>query len=129
MYNYCKFLYTYCCKCLYLQVIITARHNQIQLFYSTGVSDLILEHPQLLQGAVYSNPEVPVYRKNTGKNRSLRKWSRGHQFIVRVGGHIDTWRSLFRYMYHCKVTINFNTCHSYIIQHHIYSHHNSKFSY
>ena len=100
--------------------------STVQLFYNTGVSDLILEHPQLVQGAVYSNPEVSACRKNTGKNRSLRKWSRGHQFIVRDGGHIDTWQSLFRYMHHRKVTVNFNTCHLYCIT---YSHHNSKFSY
>ena len=67
--------------------------------------------PSLYKGSVYSNPEVPACRKNTGKNRSLRKWSRGHQFIVRGGGHIDTWQSLFRYVHHRKVTVNFNTCH------------------
>ncbi len=31
-------------------------------------------------------------RKDTG---NLRKWSRGHQFVVRGGGHIDTWQPLY----------------------------------
>ena len=26
----------------------------------------------------------------------LRKWSRGHQFVVRGGGHIDTWQPLYK---------------------------------
>ncbi len=34
-------------------------------------------------------------RKDTGKRKSLRKWSRGHQFVVRGGGHIDTWQPLY----------------------------------
>ena len=62
-----------------------------------GISDLINEHPELAQGSVYSDPTAHVCRKNTGKSKSLRKWSRGHQFIVRGGGHIDTWQPLYRY--------------------------------
>lgn len=69
------------------------------LYTLTGISDLIHEHPQLVQGSVYSDPKAPVCRKNIGKSKSLRKWSRGHQFVVRGGGHIDTWQPLYRYMH------------------------------
>ena len=35
-------------------------------------------------------------RKDTGLGKRLRKWSRGHQFVVRGGGHIDTWQPLIQ---------------------------------
>lgn len=41
--------------------------------------------------------------KNLGEQKRLRHWSRGHQFIVRGGGHIDTFQPLYKlvniYMY------------------------------
>lgn len=33
-------------------------------------------------------------RKDTGKQATLRKLSRGHQLVVKGGGHIDTWQPL-----------------------------------
>lgn len=66
------------------------------LFILSGTSSLIKDHPELVHGAVYSDPSEEVCRKNTGQAKRLRKWSRGHQFIVRGGGHIDTWQPLYR---------------------------------
>ena len=35
-------------------------------------------------------------RKDLGDGRRLRRWSRGHVFIVRSCGHIDTWRPIYK---------------------------------
>ncbi len=63
---------------------------------NTGTSELIFKHPELIEGAVLSNPTEPQCKKNTGLTKTLRKWSRGHQFVVRGGGHIDIWQPLYR---------------------------------
>ena len=60
--------------------------TQIQLFYNRGVSDLIMKHPQLVQGAVYSNPEVPVCRKNTGKTGPLGSGPEDTSLLSEVEG-------------------------------------------
>ena len=36
--------------------------------------------------------------KDTGQRKQLRKWTRGHLFIVRGGGHIDMWQPLYQYV-------------------------------
>ena len=33
--------------------------------------------------------------KDTGGKKTLQKWSRGHLFIVRGSGFIDTWQPLY----------------------------------
>lgn len=64
----------------------------------TGTSILIQEHPELIEGAIFSDPTEQQCKKNVGRTKTLRKWSRGHQFIVRGGGHIDTWQPLYRFV-------------------------------
>ena len=61
-----------------------------------GTIDLITSHPTIASDAHLIDPGQPLCRKNIGKKRKLRKWSRGHQFIVRGGGHIDAWQPLFQ---------------------------------
>lgn len=51
-----------------------------------GTDKLISQCPALLHDSELV--EAPC-SKNTGLTKKLRKWSRGHQFIVRAGGHID----------------------------------------
>ncbi|XP_064381941.1 uncharacterized protein LOC135330880 [Halichondria panicea] len=63
---------------------------------SQGTAALIEKHPELVQSTVYDDPNERVCRKDTGKSKRLRKWSRGHQFVIRGGGHIDTWQPLYR---------------------------------
>lgn len=62
-----------------------------------GTSALLThdQHPQLGSEAVVDNPDT-MCRKDTGSTKKLRRWSRGHQFIVRGGGHIDTWQPLYK---------------------------------
>ena len=62
----------------------------------TGIASLIQEHPALASGTIDEDEEVTVCHKNIGQGSRLRKWSRGHQFVVRGGGHIDTWQPLYK---------------------------------
>ena len=52
--------------------------------------------PGISHSAVAIDPSesVPCH-KESGSGSRLRKWSRGHQFIVRGGVHIDTWQPLY----------------------------------
>ena len=61
-----------------------------------GTSPLISSHPELVHSAVYTDESEVVCRKDMGQGKRLRKWSRGHQFVVRGSGHIDTWQPLYR---------------------------------
>lgn len=61
-----------------------------------GTSELIAAHPVIVSDSQIENPGEPQCRKDIGKKLKLRKWSRGHQFIVRGGGHIDAWQPLFQ---------------------------------
>ena len=61
-----------------------------------GTFRLLSDNPELLNQAVYADVDAPTCRKDTGQGKKLRKWSRGHQFIVRAGGHIDTWQPLYK---------------------------------
>ena len=60
----------------------------------TGIDDLINRHPEIADENQLKITEE-LCRKDTRKRPSLRKWSRGHQFVVRGGGHIDTWQPLY----------------------------------
>lgn len=64
-------------------------------YHEAGTIDLITSHPSIA-GDAHIDPGQPLCRKNIGKKRKLRKWSRGHQFIIRGGGHIDAWQPLFQ---------------------------------
>ena len=62
-----------------------------------GISELIASHPAIVnQAHIIENPGEPLCRKDIGKKLKLRKWSRGHQFVVRGGGHIETFQPLFQ---------------------------------
>ena len=38
-------------------------------------------------------------KKDTGKPKKLRRWSRGHLFIVRPCGHIDLHKPIYQYVH------------------------------
>ncbi|XP_038071128.1 uncharacterized protein LOC119740011 [Patiria miniata] len=41
--------------------------------------------------------EVPsTCKKDVGARKRLQKWSRGHLFVVRAGGHIEFWQTLYK---------------------------------
>ena len=63
-------------------------------YYNAGTSQLV-SNSELLPAALLFNQAGALCRKDTG-GRKLRKWSRGHQFVVHGGGHIDTWQPLYK---------------------------------
>ena len=44
-------------------------------------------------------PESRCKKKDTGKPKKLRRWSRGHLFIVRPCGHIDLHKPIYQYVH------------------------------
>ena len=46
-----------------------------------GTLNLISANPELLTGTA-DTVTTPTCRKDTGQAKKLRKWSRGHQFVV-----------------------------------------------
>ena len=73
-------------------------HNcQIEISFCIGVHHLLRDHPSLLQEATADFSPVTC-TKNTGETKRLRWWSRGHQLIVRAGGHIEAWQPLYMYV-------------------------------
>lgn len=63
------------------------------LFLGTHV--LVGQYPNIADNDAVSTDEQ-MCRKDTGGRSTLRMWSRGHQFVVRGGGHIDTWQPLYK---------------------------------
>ena len=61
-----------------------------------GITPLIQNNPSLLDDVALQEPDASLCRKDIGKRSRLRHWSRGHQFIVRGGGHIDIRQPLYR---------------------------------
>ena len=56
---------------------------------------LIGQYPKIADSDAVSTDEQ-MCRKDTGGRNTLWMWSRGHQFVVRGSGHIDTWQPLYR---------------------------------
>ncbi len=75
-----------------------------------GVAPLLAAHPTLLQSVALREEGEQLCRKDTGKGKRLRKWSRGHQFVVRGGGHIDAWQPLYRYAWFVCVCVCVCVC-------------------
>ena len=71
----------------------------VQYLYNEGISKLLENNPEVVASADFEETTEPLCRKDTGKGKRLRKWSRGHQFIVRAGGHIDTWQPIFKWVH------------------------------
>ena len=61
---------------------------------------MIREHPDIPAIIDYMDEDdgsKTEYIKDTGTRKKLQKWMRGHcLFIVRSGGHIDTWQPLYQ---------------------------------
>ena len=58
-----------------------------------GSMELLQQYPELVKGDV-DDSEAPC-RKDTGENKKVRKWSRGYQFIIGGGGHIEAFTPLY----------------------------------
>jgi len=50
----------------------------------------------MTDAAALDQPHTIMCRKEIGERKRLRRWSRGHQIVVRAGGHIDSWQPLYK---------------------------------
>ena len=66
--------------------------------YYIGIMQLI-DHFDLNNDSESISTVTPASqcRKDLGDKRKLRHWSRGHVFVVRSCGHIDTWKPIYKY--------------------------------
>ena len=65
-----------------------------KLFSLAGTEDFLLQNKAILADCVtVSETEC---NKDTGEGGKLQSWSRGHLFVVRPCGHIDTWHPLYK---------------------------------
>ena len=71
---------------IYFQVLL--KH-----FLHIGSMELLQQYPELVEDVV--DGEIPC-RKDTGETKKVRKWSRGYQFIVGGGGHIEAFTPLYQ---------------------------------
>ncbi len=67
--------------------------SDIGVFY-LGTDTFVSEHPAMISVSMESTGAT--CRKDTGEQRKLRLWSRGHVFLVRSCGIIDMWRPIYR---------------------------------
>ena len=80
---------------LFLKVIICLSMSVNCPLLSLWLASQLVSDPEVLSVATLSEESEELCHKETG-SRKLRKWSRGHQFIVRGGGHIDAWQPLYK---------------------------------
>lgn len=67
------------------------------IWYIIGGQEFLQAFPQAVQHIdKYSTHEASNCSKDLGEKTKLRMMSRGHQFVVRAGGHIDMWTPLYR---------------------------------
>lgn len=63
-----------------------------------GTDEIISSTPSILDEAIVDDSEdkTETWKKILGEPKCLHRWSRGHQFVVRAGGHIDSWQPLYK---------------------------------
>lgn len=87
------------CACLFCDCPRNICSYSALSSYYIGTYKLVSENPALLETPGERLPQCGIEcRKETGGKKKLRKWSRGHQFIVRAGGHIDAWQPIYKYV-------------------------------
>ena len=77
--------------------MITLLHKFVVTFIIAivlGTEEFLRKHPEVLEKCV--TVSTTECKKDTGEKGKLQSWSRGHLFIVRPCGHIDTWHPLYR---------------------------------
>ena len=58
---------------------------------------LLEQYPQLAEDDSTHPKSIDddICRKDTGKQSKLRKWSKGYQFIIGGGGHIEAFAPIY----------------------------------
>ena len=69
----------------------------ISIFVMVGTSNMINKF-SLLSSQLDNEDQsaMPACNKDTGGKKQLQRWTRGHLFIVRGGGHIESWQPLYK---------------------------------
>ena len=63
------------------------------MYNNLGSMMLLEQYPELAEDV----PEMDTpCRKDTGNQKKVRKWSRGYQFIIGGGGHIEAFTPLYQ---------------------------------
>ena len=78
-------------------MLCCAWHDLTQM--RTGVTTVLQTHPGLSSAVDHTDEDEATKtscNKDTGGKKTLQKWTRGHLFVVRGGGHIDTWQPLYQ---------------------------------
>ena len=67
-------------------------------FMHVDTDEIISSTPSIIDEAILDDCDdtTETCKKNLGEPKRLRRWSRGHQFVVRAGGHIDSWQPLYK---------------------------------
>ena len=63
-----------------------------------GTSAMIRKYPQLSADLDDGEEQTtrPLCNKETGGKKQIQRWTHGHFFVVRGGGHIDAWQPLYQ---------------------------------
>jgi len=65
--------------------------------FASGGQQLIRDYGGAIAGITAGCEQLDSRcNKDLGERTTLRKMSRGHQFVVRAGGHIDSWTPLYQ---------------------------------
>ncbi len=79
---------------IYKLIVLT--YMTLCCIWHAGVQEFIMQHPAVVDESLDSAVESTSCRKDLGEKGKLRHWSRGHVFVVRSCGHVDTWKPIFR---------------------------------
>ena len=67
------------------------------MMYISGTTDIIDKFPKMSADLDdEDSSSKPSCNKETGEKKCIQRWTRGHFFVVRGGGHIDTWQPLYQ---------------------------------
>ena len=69
------------------------------MLHTLGIAEMISKHPEVpnvVDDTAEDDDTKTTCNKDTGTQKKLQKWTRGHLFVVRGGGHIDTWQPLYK---------------------------------
>ena len=75
---------------------VISPHDCVYTLEGVDSEAFLKKTPSLLKDCVIDNNEDTSCSKDTGERTKLQTWSRGHLFIVRPCGHIDTWQPLYK---------------------------------
>ena len=83
--------------CISYGNVHTHIHHHGTINDSAGTDNIISITPSMVDDAAVDDSEDSyICKKNVGEPKRLRRWSRGHQFMVRAGGHTDSWQPLYK---------------------------------